>query len=461
MTLSMRTIIVATLVAVTSSMVAAQQVPSVTPALADTQATRALVGTRADIPLLDAPFNLSNGGRAPSMAQSLALTQAFYEVTHTAIQRAWGSHTILAGISLELFNEFGGLLPGGDAWMHEEFHRAVLGNRGVGSFDDVYRLNLGADVINVSHVTDADLVRFKALHPIDFVRAAEAGIEGENQLIEGLEKSRFFRESHSNNVSLYWMTKINSAWYVWSGISGDADSLVADANRLEGADVAKRDWVGHDFTAWVHDLFRPDEPYTARGVDPSGVGINRYVKASDLSPEEHDFLQREGHLQLINFLDPNLFAFGGVTVRDPWRQTNVRLNVSASHYLTSFGHAIDMNVFLREGAANVFVVLHRYTNGARSMPGVELQVLDAPISVASRAIVVSPRVALWMQPRDQAFRTTDSQVGGLASLRIRPATTARLSNFIEIEAKTAGWVAGTVQLDRNVSVRVGGSVRLN
>ncbi|CAN5396315.1 hypothetical protein BH09GEM1_BH09GEM1_27760 [soil metagenome] len=461
MKLFVRTTTVAVLAVAVSSVLPAQQLPAVVPAPIDTMPVRVAGGTRVDLPLLDAPFNLANGGRAPSMAQSLAVSEAFYEVAHTAIQRAWGSHTILAGISLELFNEFGGLLPGGDAWMHEEFHRAALGNRGVGSFNDVYKLNLGADVINVSHVTDADLVRFKAQHPTDFIRAAAAGIEGENQLIEGLEKSRFFRDSHSNNVSLYWMTKINSAWYVWSGISGDADSLTAEANRLEGADVAKRDWVGHDFTAWVHDLFRPDEPYTARGIDRSGVGINRYVKASDLTPQEHDFLEREGRLQLINLLDPNLFAFGGVTVRDRWRNTDMRVNVSASHYLTSFGHTIDMNVFLREGAANVFVALHRYTNGARSMPGVDVQVLDAPVTVAGRELVVSPRAALWMQPLDQAFRTTASQVGGLVSLRIRPATAARMSSFVELEAKTAGWVAGTVQLDRNVSVRIGGSVRLN
>ena len=69
--------------------------------------------------------------------------------------------------------------------MHEEYHRAVLGHRGVGSFDDIYRLDLLAQTVSVSHVKDDDLVRMKAEHPIDFVRAAAAGIEGENKLIEG------------------------------------------------------------------------------------------------------------------------------------------------------------------------------------------------------------------------------------------------------------------------------------
>jgi hypothetical protein len=416
---------------------------------------------RIDLPILDAPFNVAHGLRAPSMAQSLAITESFYELAHPAIERAWGDHHVLSGISLVLFDTFGSLLPGGDGWVHEEYHRAVLANRGVGSFDDIYYMNLVADVVNVSHVKDADLIRFKAEHPADIVRAAAAGIEGENMLIRGLEKNRFFQGSRANNVPLYWLSKINSLWYVASGVSSDADSLTDSANMTDGADVPKRDWVGHDFTAWVHDLHRPTEPYEARGVHPSGVGIDRYIKASDLTTEEHDFLAREGLLQAINFLDPNLFAFSGITVRNPWSGADLRVNASASHYLTSFGHTIDVNLFMKQDATNLFVVMHRYTNGARSFLGVEGQLLDAPITIGGVALDVSPRVALWLQPDAQAFRSTSAQPGALVSLRVRPVSNSRIATFVELEGKTAGWVAGNVHLDRNVSIRLGGSVKLN
>jgi hypothetical protein len=360
-----------------------------------------------------------------------------------------------------LFDTYAGLLPGADGWLHEEFHRSVLGSRGVNSFDDIYKLNLGAEAVSVSHVKDVDLVRMKAEHPADYVRAAAAGIEGENQLIEQLEKNRFYQASRANHVPLYWLTKLNSTFYVWSGVLSDADSITDQMNVSDGADVAKRDWVGHDFTGWVRDLFRPAEAYQARGTHPSGVGINRYVHAKDLTREEHDFLAREGHLQLLNFLDPNLLGFDGVTLRDPRNGADLRLNASAGHYLTSFGHTIDVNLFLNEGATNLFVVLHRYTNGARSLPGMEVQLLETPVHVAGRAVDVSPRVALWLQPRDQSFRTTSTQPGGLVALRVRHATRARVAAFAELEAKTAGWVAGNVHLERNVSMRIGASVRLN
>ena len=444
-----------------SSAVAAQQLPPTASTPPDSQYLKQSPRVRTDIPLLDAPFNVSNGGRAPSMAQALGVSATFYEVAHPAIQRLWGSHRILSGISLVLFDTFGSMLPAGDGWLHEEFHRSVLGSRGVNSFDDIYKLNLAADAVSVSHVKDSDLITMKAEHPADFVRAAAAGIEGDNQLIERLEKNRFYHGSRANNVPHYWLTKINSLYYVWSGSTTDADSLTDEMNRIDGANVAKRDWVGHDFTGWVHSLFRPTEAYEARGVHPSGVGIDRYVAARDLTREEHAFLAREGRLQLLNFIDPNLLGVGGVTVRDPWRGGELRVNASAGHYLTSFGHSIDVNLFLKEDATNLFIVLHRYTNGARSLPGMEVQLLDAPVTIAGRALEVSPRVGLWLQPRDQSFRTTSAQAGGLVSVRIRPVTSARIGTFVEVEGKTAGWVAGNVDLERNVSVRIGGSLRVN
>ena len=416
---------------------------------------------RVDIPIVDAPYNFANGFRAPSMTQSLGVGETFYEVAHTAIERAWGGRRVASALSLVLFDVFGSLLPGGDGWVHEEFHRAVLGSRDIDSFDDIYRLNLGASTVAVSHVEDGDLVRLKALHPTDQVRLGVAGIEGENLLMERLEKNTFFRGSSANHIALYWLTKLNSAFYVSSGATSEADELTDEMNASDGADVPRRDFTGHDFTAWTYDLHRPAEPYTARGVHPSGVGIDRYIKASDLTPDERDFLAEEGRLQIINFLDPNLLGLSGFDVGSPFDGGTLRLNVSASHYLTSFGHTIDANLFARQGPTNVFLVLHRYSNGARSFPGVDAQLIDFPLAVAGVPVDVSPRLSLWLQPEGQGFRATTATPGVLGALKVRQVTSSRVATFVELEGKTEGWVAGNVALDRNVSVRIGGSVRLD
>src|SRR5215213_6910672 len=172
---------------------------------------------RVDIALVDAPYNVANGLRGPSMAQSVAIGETFYEVAHPAIQRAWGKHKKLAGLSLIVFDLFGSLLPGGDAWVHEEFHRSVMGNRDINSFDDVYKMNLFTSTIAVSRVADDDLVRLKGTYPAEQVRLGAAGIEGENILVNRLEKNRFFSDSRANNVALYWIVKFGSYDYVSSG----------------------------------------------------------------------------------------------------------------------------------------------------------------------------------------------------------------------------------------------------
>ena len=85
--------------------------------------------TRIDVPAIDLPYNTAHRYRAPSMAQSQALTEAFYELTHRAIQQAWGDeHKWYARISIigaDIFDSLVLPLPGSDGWVHEEFHRTI------------------------------------------------------------------------------------------------------------------------------------------------------------------------------------------------------------------------------------------------------------------------------------------------------------------------------------------------
>jgi hypothetical protein len=66
-------------------------------------------------------------------------------------------------------------VPPGEAWLHEEWHRAVLSHCGIASYNDTYKFRLFGGVVNVSHVRDEDLERLKREHPAEFVRLAAAG----------------------------------------------------------------------------------------------------------------------------------------------------------------------------------------------------------------------------------------------------------------------------------------------
>jgi hypothetical protein len=292
------------------------------------------------------------------------------------------------------------------------------------------------------------------------VRLGAAGIEGELLLARSLERARFFGGSTTYHLPTLWLAKVGAASYVASSVWRETDELTDEMNAADGARIDVRDFTGVDFSAWAYDLFRPDEPYAARGVHPSGVGIDRYVRASDLAPAERAYLRRQGALQLLNFLDPALVGVHEFTVRGAGGAPPLRLQLSAAHFLTSFGHTVDANLMARRGDAKLALSLHRYVYAGGALPGVEAELLDRPLTVASHRLALSPRAALWVQPADQRFHATGTRPGGLLALRVRAGGGPHLRTFVEIEGKTEGWVAGNVHLAPNVSARAGISARI-
>lgn len=406
-----------------------------------------------DFTLFDAPYNGEQGVRAPSMQQSLDFSIAGYEGMHGGIEKLFGTRRKLGKAAIvfaDIVTTLEVALPLTSVWVHEEFHRAAMGRRGVDSHNDVYDFNIGSDWIAVSHLRDEEIARLKRDHPADWVRVNEAGIEGELMLVRDLERRRFFGKSNAWHLPLYWITKAGTLGYVQSASWDDADTDVDDANIEDGANVQRRDFTGHDFLGWVYDLHRPDEPYEARGTHPSGVGIDRYRKWAHLTEPERDYVKLQGRLQWLNLVDPFLFGINdGIAIK------GTRVSAGLSHYLTSFGYVIDTNVLARRGPVNLAVTLHSYKNQDTRFAGLETELLDYPVTFVGRDWQISPRVALWSQPKEQRFDTTDGSLGGLAGVRVRTALSKRFGAFVDVETKSAGWVAGNAYLDRNTSVRLG------
>jgi hypothetical protein len=74
-------------------------------------------------------------------------------------------------------------------------------------------------------------------------------------------------------------------------------------------------------------------------------------------------------------------------------------------------------------------------------------------------VALSPRLALWLQPRDQRYSSAAVTPGGLASVRLTWRL-ERVQPWIEVTGKTEGWVPGEVHLVANLSVRTGVSAWL-
>jgi hypothetical protein len=413
-------------------------------------------GVYLEAPLADGAIDGAQAQSLPTMQQSLWVATNAYVGAHYGIASAldpygnsfWKAFfgRLLTGVAdLALIQ-----LPFGAAWQHEEWHRAVLGARGIHSYNDVYNFELFASTIAVSHVPDSGLVRLKAEHPPEIVRMGTAGIEGNYQLATNIEKVAFFyRPRTYDGIAITMLYAINSA-YMFTCASPDADREVDKEEREEGANVTPRDFTGLDCLGWTYDLFRPNEPYEARGVHPSGVGVRRYRRWADLHPEEREYLETHAALSLLNFIDPAVAGFDSFTAGS-WR-----FNAHVRHQPTSFGSATMLEGFVQRGPFNVFAGAHGYFNRNLSLPGLAMELVRYPLPrIEGRPSWLGARASLWLQPDSQSFETTRIAPGGLFALRFGYEATSALSPFVEIEGKTAGWVAGSVALGPSLAFRSG------
>jgi hypothetical protein len=414
---------------------------------------------RARLPLVDAPFNFRGG--VPSMQQSL-------EVSHLVMEGgSWGIDLLgerieqwtnpwlryFVEVPLLVFWEFGGgALPGGDTWLHEEWHRAVLSRYGVSSFNEVYELRPFRSFIYVKHVSDEGLAFIKDRHPQDFVRLAAAGMEAQVADTLQLQRDIFFeRRSPVRNLPHLWLSRFNVSTYLGAcTILTAADESYINAAEVE---VAQRDFVGLDCSSWMYDLENDRQPYAARGTHPTGVGIDRYRYVDQLSPRGREFLEQAAGLSLLNFVSPQLFGVGHLPV--PGLAAEDRWNFALTHQLTSFGQVVDGHLFASIQGWNVGATYHHYLNGARAFPGLELLLVRWPVAVRGVPAHLSSGVQVWLQPREGRFSDTEARLGGGARTELAVEVLPRLSVFAEVDAKTAGWVSGNVYLDPHVQARLG------
>ncbi len=414
-----------------------------------------------NLPLLDIPFNDSDGydgNFVTSMRQSTELSKSFYQITYPTLVKALGLHEpqsassnrFLKGLLFASYLFGSSYLPLGDAWVHEEYHRAVLKNRGIDSYNNVYDLEIGGEFIVVSRVKDEDLILFKKKYPHDLIRSHAAGYEGDNQLVASLIKDAFFLGTSHADMILF-LNVLNGHFYLRASTTSVVD-IDTNLHNLEERTIEERDFTGFDFTAWVYDLHRPQEDYTARGVHPTGVGIDRAIKLSDLTTEEVRYLKKQRDLSLLNMA--GLFLMKPHKVK-PLGGDEYVFKVRPTHYLTSFGYTVNADFLLKSADLKFFFSLQNQFNDDHYFLGVDMELVNYPYRFFGREVAVTPRLSVWSQPEDQNFRTSQSDIGGLVSVKTSLPLKKGWSTYFELEGKTKGWVAGNVYLDDNISARTG------
>lgn len=185
-------------------------------------------------PLLDLPFaihagktvnstianpnaktNLFKGMQYFSMEQSLQLSAGVSNSLAYGVSKihVFEKHKVLKKITqnviaFPIFTIIGLLPYGPSAWMHEEWHRALMASSFTNSYNPItfYKKNKGNNLgfASVSYVLDENLVYMKENDNPNFVRLATAGVESEIKLTSYMQEQFFFMmQSYQQHSYIY------------------------------------------------------------------------------------------------------------------------------------------------------------------------------------------------------------------------------------------------------------------
>lgn len=415
---------------------------------------------RLDVPLFDIPENLDLPHRYPSMNQALNWSADFYEAGFWGIDelgnllfrpgaedasmlKKLGTGAFKYALGLA-FSKYGSELPIPlGVWAHEEFHRSVLGVRGIRSFNGNWVFDRWDGT--VYGLSDETLGMLKQDDNENLLYSYVAGVQYEVVLNETVTLTDFYYKRSFPKAAL----ALYNAYYVWDyfrfSASHDSDSAKVLAPPHENTDPVQRDYAGSDLTAWVHDMFNPATPYTDRDPFPEGNGVNRRIGYSDLTSEERDYLDKQKKLSLLNFLNPSIFFINRINISD-----NLSFSFFTQYAPVHFGNSV--SVFLPVKFKNTGYLLHatRYSNNTDGGFGFGLGLNNLSLS---QKIHTNLRINVWEQPT--SFLGTGKTRGGMINIKTYYSFNQSFSGYIALSGKSKGWALGNPYLDESISASAG------
>ncbi len=339
-------------------------------------------------------------------------------------------------------------LPYGFAYQHEEFHRAVMSSRHIYSYDEVWKFGKGLDIA-VTNVKDEDLVYLKANHPADQVRLSAAGVEGEYAFLLRMREDNFFRQTGYPFLGISLLGTIHAVSYVNLPFTERFNSITDSILAHDRDNILARDFTGWDFSAWVYDLFTPEEPYEDRGTWPGGLGIKRPVKESDLTAEMKDFLRETGNMQYLNFISPFMIGINRIQLKPGYF-----FNFALRSIPTSFGYYAGGDFFLDFNDRQVLLNLGINRSKSLILPSVDVTYYNIIRREDSR-FSANVNLSGWLQPKDQLFAADKASPGMAVGVQPRFDIGERFTIMADLSYKTKGWVFGNPYLDEKLTFRLG------
>lgn len=415
---------------------------------------------RLSLPLADLPQNYSLPYHAPSMRQSLELSNDFYELSFLGIDalgdklfipknkeytkgRKIGNAIFKYGLSLS-FSQYGSELPIPlGVWGHEEFHRSVLGVGNISPKNGNWILNRWDGT--VYGISDSALTHIKKENINSLLYSYVAGVQYEIVLNQKTTLNDFYKKRTLNKNALL----LYNAYYVYNyfkfSTSSISDSVKVLAPPHENKNPIERDYAGADLTAWVYDMFNPSEPFSSRDSFPGGNGVNRRIGFSDLSSEEQSYLKKQKNLSLLNFINPAIFFINSIKINNSFS-----FNFFTQYAPTHFGNDIAIFIPVKYKKFDLLLNLHNYTNKTASGFGVGTGLYNYKFSEKWEADIT---LNFWNQPR--SYYDYTKVLGGQISLATKYYFKNNFTGFVSLTGKTKGWTISNPYLQDNITVQFG------
>lgn len=275
----------------------------------------------------------------------------------------------------------------GQAITHEEGHRSVLSELGIGSVSKpFFDKNL---VAKVTGLTDETLINLRNTDFSNFIRLHTAGLESDYAYLRKEDHLfNFNEEDYGTIYGDYFARKLGSQFYYLTLLlKTKVEIKEQDDKELD------RDIVGHDIYGMIRHLHRPE------------MEFYRYTNYNQLTYEEQKYAKKIGYLSLFNLLNPNI-----------WRGKKIQLSESTlaipsfSFSLAPFGYFIEENMsLLINNKLKLSPYLRQYFNKDNMFLSFGIGLHN--YTFKNEKFILNSNLDLWNQPRDLKFETSTKELG--------------------------------------------------
>jgi hypothetical protein len=321
---------------------------------------------------------------------------------------------------------------------HEEGHRSILTNEGIGSISVPY---FNKDLVAyVSGVRDAELQHLRDTKLPTYIRMLLGGPEADYALsLRSNALLSWNREPMNVLWVEYYMRRLMLVGYYALGLFKVDIGIKEEANELD------RDIAGHDIYGAIRHLHRPD------------MEFYRYTNYDDLTAEEKRFVKRAGWRSLINLVDPVLWFKNGFRIKN-----GDKINFALGYGMAPFGDFIDQHFWWMTRRLNMHFYLREYENRNTWFPAAGIEFANLSLF---KWLLSDVTVHGWQQPRELSFNTTTGRIGGAIEAIFKYKFNTKkedisLSLNLGIIAKTEGYLLEEMAMDNHIGLRFGASIWL-